>query len=474
MTWSWKSINLPPWQIDMVHDGQHNGKAQSMPSFFDGKRFIFLKTNPWKQMSWASWSLIMLGRAWLYFVCHDCTMTLWCTPRSWTVKLDEWLWRRCIPQRTALCCAGARKGKSPSSATLQVANAYRLLGRSMKRMWHHMRFSESAASCFKNIHMHMDTSGFSDLRPSSSVSVSISDFKGIWVSCTWFCQNKTSSASGDTIHQFTFRQDLHPKVSKAMITIHDHYQEVSYPNTLRIKNRKHAKQFMKHTYDERISRDYWMFAIIWRRFWRSRNVSLRTSLRGADWGFTLCDGTTEMASQKWRCFWIPKNTNSELCNISTSLKATCQDSALGSYSEPIETLHQLHTSTLNPSASPHRPEFHWLPRWITDSCGSLVWKPSAPIVIPNHLQHFIWRYMKAKNRCTLDHMLSLLQATIGPSGPLRLGLTLHTPHFHIVSWYFCAYLSTSVADPECGAHTCLCRKIKDVLMTVGPSTVPTN
>ena len=42
-----------------------------------------------------------------------------------------------------------------------------------------------------------------------------------------------------------------------------------------------------------------------------------------------------------------------------ALKSLASDwiSALGSYSEP-ETLHQLHTSNLNPSALPYRPGFH--------------------------------------------------------------------------------------------------------------------
>lgn len=190
---------------------------------------------------------------------------------------------------------------------------------------------------------------------------------------------------------------------------------------------------------------HWLLAIFWRRLKRDQSLS-RTS-EVADWGFTLW--------AEWEA----------LC-LETKEKPWKALPVIG-FLPWAATLNPRRCTNCIPRiwTHPHCP----IALDFTDSCGSLVWKcmeAGAPIVVPNHLQHFIRRYMKRHEKAWRQPKVaqSITCSACCRQQSARLDLS-------VLDWRCTLQCLSTSAETERGAHTCLCRKIKDVLMTVGPPTV---
>lgn len=142
---------------------------------------------------------------------------------------------------------------------------------------------------------------------------------------------------------------------------------------------------------------HWLLAIFWRRL--KRDQSLRRTSEVADWGFTLW--------AEWEA----------LC-LETKEKPWKALTVIG-FLPWAATLNPRRCTNCIPRiwTHPHCP----IALDFTDSCGSLVWKcmeAGAPIVVPNHLQHFIWRYMKRHEGNQKLHNRSHAQLAAGNSRPV--------------------------------------------------------
>ena len=233
MTWSWKPINLPPWQMTRGWHGRRSARQSTMHAFFLRRQTFDVFED---QSLDALDNLDMAVFRWddckiLYPKKLDCE---YCNGPLYAVRHGK----------------GSRRRHQPCRYQI-LRHAYHMilsLGeiQEAEESCDITRFSESAAICFKNIHMHMDTSGFSDLRPSSSLSLWLQrhhkaseflahDFARIRLHPPQAMQFMQFIS----IHQFTFCQDLHPKVSRAtsllsvnsplLSTTKDQDQEMSYP-----------------------------------------------------------------------------------------------------------------------------------------------------------------------------------------------------------------------------------------------------